>query len=170
MDVAEQVFSIQQSYPRVYFACHTLHVRRRTTQHQLSPSDSNVLGHLDARRGIRPGDLAAHMSLSPSALSATIARLTRLGYVARSRSSTDGRAAELRLTQQGVAAIQATSVLDTARLGLVLGKLEPAERADAVRGLELLARGAHALLSERGSATKWSRRSRSRRTKSGDAR
>jgi DNA-binding MarR family transcriptional regulator len=170
MDVAEQVFSIQQSYPRVYFACHTLHVRRRTTPHQLSPSDGNVLGHLDARRGIRPGDLAAHMSLSPSAMSATIARLQRLGYVARSRSSSDGRAAELRLTSLGVAAIQATSVLDTARLGMVLGKLEPEERAAAVRGLELLARGAHALLAEQGSATRWSRRSRPRRRSAGNAR
>jgi len=165
MDVAEQVFSIQQSYPRVYFACHTVHVRRRTTPHQLSPSDGNVLGHLDARHGIRPSALAAHMGLSPSSLSATIARLQRLGYVARSRSSTDRRAAELRLTPQGVAAIQATSVLDTARLGLVLGKLEPEDRAAAVLGLELLARGAHALLAEKGSATRWSRTSRRSRSR-----
>ena len=163
MDVAEQVFSIQQSYPRIYFACHTQHVRRRTTPHQLSPSDGDVLGHLDSRHGMRPSALAAHMGLSPSSLSATIARLQRLGYVTRSRSSADGRAAELRLAPQGVAAIQATSVLDTARLGLVLGKLGPEERDAAVHGLVLLARGAHALLAEKGSATRWSRTSRTKR-------
>ncbi len=75
MDVAEQVLAIQKSYPRIFHACHTLHARRGTTEFELSPSDSNVLSHLDARRGTRPGELAAHMGLSASTLSAAIARL-----------------------------------------------------------------------------------------------
>ena len=148
MDVADQVFAIQRAYPQVYFACHTRHLRRPSSPQRLSDSDRNVLAHLDERRGARPGELAAHLNLAPSSLSATIARLQRLGYVARSISGRDRRAAELRLTPQGVAAIQATSVLDTARLGALLGRLAPAERAAAVAGLELLARGAHALLDE----------------------
>src|SRR5688500_1574492 len=140
-DVADQVLAIQKSYPQVFHACHTFHVRRPTSEHAISDSDSSVLSHLDLRRGIRPGELAGHMSLAPSSLSATIARLQRLGYVTRARSGLDARAAELRLTPRGIAALQATSVLDTARLGAVLGKLEPKERDAAVRGLDLLARG-----------------------------
>ena len=162
MDVSEQVLAIQRSYPQVFFACHTEHVRRPSTSYRLSESDSNVLQHLDHRHGCRPGELATHLGLSPSSLSATVGRLQQLGYVARSRSGVDGRAAELRLTQLGVQALQGTSVLDTARLGAVLGKLDPKEREAAVRGLDLLARGAHALLAERGSATRWERKRRRR--------
>jgi DNA-binding MarR family transcriptional regulator len=161
MDVADQVFAIQRAYPQVYFACHTRHEPRRTSAARLSPSDGNVLVHLDAHVGVhggtRPGELAAHLGLAPSSLSATIGRLEQLGYVARAPSSRDRRAAELRLTTAGIAAIQASSVLDAARLGAVLGKLGPRERAAAVAGLELLARGAHALLAEQGSATQWAR-------------
>jgi DNA-binding MarR family transcriptional regulator len=160
MELDEQVLSIQRSYPQVFHACHTQHLRRRTSHHEISDAESSALAHLDARRGTRPGELAAHLSLAPSSLSATIARLVRIGLVTRDRSGLDGRAAELRLTPRGREALQAGSVLDTARLGAVLGKLDPKERAAAVRGLDLLARGATALLAEKGSATRWSRRRR----------
>src|SRR6187549_1483998 len=116
----DPVFEIQRLYPQVFLACHTQHLRRRSTTWRMSEQDSSLLSHLDARHGMRPGELAAHLGLGAPALSATVARLTRLGYIARSVSSTDRRAAELRLTPQGQAALQATSVLDTGRLAQVL--------------------------------------------------
>lgn len=162
----ELVLAVQKAYPQVFLACHVEHVRRRSTPFQLSAADSSVLAHLEARRGIRPGDLAAHLGIAPSSLSATIARLVRLGFVERLRSGEDRRAAELRLAPRGVEALQATSVLDTARLGALLSRLAASEQRKAVAGLALLADGARRLRTDEGSATRWERRERRRRRRS----
>ncbi len=158
-----RVLSIQKSYPQIYFACHVDHVRRRDSSHPLSAADGSVLSHLDARVGVRPGELAAHLGISDSAFSATLARLTRLGFIERARSSVDRRAVELRLTGLGIAALQASSVLDTTRVGALLARLTPAEQKAAIRGIELLVDGARRLLDEEGCATRWKRRQRRRK-------
>jgi DNA-binding MarR family transcriptional regulator len=80
--------------------------------------------------------------VAPSTLSAAIARFNRLGYLSSAPSPSDKRQRELRLTARGAEAIASTSVLDAHRVGELLKQLNAQERAEALRGLQLLARAA----------------------------
>ena len=133
---------VQVSYPQIYFACHTRHVRRASTPSRLSATDSTLLAHLDEKAAVQPTALAKHLGLAASTMSAAIARLAALGYIAREKQSADGRAVDLRLSRKGAVAMQASSVLDTPRVRRVLAHLKPAERKRALDGLSLLARAA----------------------------
>jgi len=83
--------------------------------------------------------------VSPSTLSAAVARLTRLGYIISTPAENDRRRRELRLTPRGAEAIRSTSALDAERVRAMLGKLKPKERKEALRGLALLAEAARKL-------------------------
>jgi DNA-binding MarR family transcriptional regulator len=133
---------VQVAYPQIYFACHTRHVRRASTATQLSATDSTLLAHLDEDHATRPTTLAKHLGVAGSTLSAAIARLARLGYVAHRKAAADGRAVDLRLTAKGAAAMQASSVLESARVAKMLAQLTSAERKRALDGIGLLAKGA----------------------------
>jgi DNA-binding MarR family transcriptional regulator len=137
---ATDVRAVQSYYPRIYLACHTRHVRRGSTSSNLTEAESGLLGHLHERLPVRASTLARHLGVSKSALSASIKRLTALGYVTREPDDRDARAVALRLSVQGARAMQAGSVLDTRRVHLMLAQLTPADRRRAVDGLALLAR------------------------------
>lgn len=136
------VRTVQTAYPQIYFACHTRHARRKSSEQHLSPADSTLLAHLDEQRAVRATQLAKHLGLAPSTLSAAIARLTRHGYVVTQRDADDGRAIGLLLSPRGVAAMQASSVLETARVKTMLERLSPRQRKHALEGLALLATAA----------------------------
>ena len=133
---------VQVAYPQIYFACHTRHVRRASTATQLSATDSTLLAHLDEERATRPTGLAKHLGVAASTLSAAIARLAKLGYVSLGKAAGDGRAIDLRLTHKGASAMQASSVLESARVARMLGHLSSPERKRALEGIGLLAKGA----------------------------
>lgn len=133
---------VQVAYPQIYFACHTRHVRRASTATRLSATDSTLLAHLDEDQAVRATMLARHLGLAASTLSAAIARLAKLGYVAQRRDAKDGRAVELLLSAKGAAAMQASSVLESTRVQRMLAQLRPAERKRALDGITLLAKGA----------------------------
>jgi DNA-binding MarR family transcriptional regulator len=141
----ELVFEVQRLYPQIYLACHVDHVRAASTQWRLSSRDSSILSHLDRDRGMSPRDLATHLGVVPSTLSATIARLARLGYITSEATTSDKRQRELRLTAKGAEAMASTSVLDAERVRAVLQRLTKDERSHAVRGLALFARAAREL-------------------------
>jgi len=145
----DDVFEVQRLYPQIYLACHTDHVRAVSTKWRISSQDASILVHLDRESGLSPRQLAGHLGVAPSTLSAAIARLSELGYLTSSPSETDRRKRELRLTARGAEAIAATSVLDAARVKALLNKLEPDERKGAVRGLSLLAQAARRLNKKR---------------------
>lgn len=145
---SRHVVDVQRFYPQIYLACHVDHVRAASTQWRLSSRDSSLLSHLDTDLATSPRDLAAHLGVVPSTLSATIARLTRLGYITNTPRAGDRRQRELRLTDRGAEAMASTSVLDSERVARLLGKLSRREQSDAVRGLALLARAARALKEE----------------------
>ena len=140
--IHEEVRLVQVCYPQIYFACHTRHVRRASTATQLSASDSTLLAHLDERDAVRATALAKHLGLAASTLSAAIARLASLGYVIQRRHAKDGRAVDLLLSPRGAAAMQASSVLESARVMKMLGQLTAAERKRALDGLTLLGKAA----------------------------
>src|SRR5262245_8004762 len=102
---AREVRAVQAHYPQIYLACHTRHPRRSHPA-QVSANDSMILGHLDAARPMRTGDLARHLGVVASTLSAAVKRLTAHGYIVRARERGDGRAIGLRLSAAGARAMQ----------------------------------------------------------------
>jgi len=133
---------VQVAYPQIYFACHTRHIRRASTGTRLSAADSTLLAHLDEGRATRPTELAKHLSVAASTLSAAINRLAKLGYVSLGKAPSDGRAVDVTLTAKGAAAMQASSVLDAALVAKMLSQLSSSERERALAGIGLLAKGA----------------------------
>jgi len=133
---------IQRAYPQIYLACHVDHTTRRR-DHGLSDRDAAVLAHLDELAPVSAGALARHLGVGPSTVTEAIDRLEAKQLVERIRK---GRKVELRITPAGVALMQASSVLDADRVAALLDALPERQRADAVRGLELLATAARAVM------------------------
>ncbi|HEX6189027.1 MAG TPA: MarR family winged helix-turn-helix transcriptional regulator [Pyrinomonadaceae bacterium] len=145
---ADDIYEVQRLYPQIYLACHTNHVRAASTRWKLSAHDSAILSHLDRSSGLSPRSLAKHLSVTPSTLSASIKRLTNLGYLTCDAPADDKRRREIRLTDRGAEAMAATSVLDGDRVRELLEKLKPADRRTALNGLALLAQAARKLTAE----------------------
>jgi MarR family transcriptional regulator, organic hydroperoxide resistance regulator len=136
-------------YPRIYFACHTRHVRDPQTQRLLSRHQASILDHLDELAPTTVMDLARHMGVTAATMSLAIDRLERKGYVVRLRDATDRRRVHVRLSSAGVRVRDASSVLDPVRVDAVLARLTEDERVRAIHGLELLARASHDEMSSR---------------------
>ncbi len=128
------------AYPRIYFACHTRHVRDPATGADVSAHQASVLDHLDEVDPVSMTGLAGHMGVTVATMSLAIDRLERRRYVRRDRDTQDGRRVLLRITPAGVRVREAKSVLDPVRVKEVLAQLSPADREAALKGLELLAR------------------------------
>jgi DNA-binding MarR family transcriptional regulator len=137
--VDADVRAVLDCYPRIYFACHTRHVQDPVSRRTLSRHQASILDHLDEVEGTSLLGLSQHMGVTPGTMSVAVERLVRRGYVVRVRDTADKRRVNLRLSARGVAIKSASSVLDPARVGLVLRHLPPAERAAAIHGLRLLA-------------------------------
>jgi MarR family transcriptional regulator, organic hydroperoxide resistance regulator len=144
----DAVTDVLRFYPQIYLACHVDHVRAASTEWQLSARDSSILAHLDRVTATSPRELARHLGVQPSTLSAALARLETLGYIASTASAGDRRRRELRLTERGAEAMAATSVLDRTRVRELLAQLPAEDRDAGVRGLGILARAARALRKE----------------------
>lgn len=134
----DPVRRVQRAYPQLYHACHVEHTSRRRS-HGLSDRDVQVLSHLDELSPVSAGKLARHLGVGPSTMTEAIDRLVEQGLVERTRR---GRIAELRITPDGVALMQAGSVLDAAQVAKMLAAVPAKQRAAAIRGIELLAAGA----------------------------
>lgn len=141
--VPEAAREVLTLYPRIYFACHTRHVRDPASRRLLSRHQASILDHLDELDPTTVNDLARHMGVTPATMSLALDRLERRGYVARLRDNPDRRRVHVRLTAAGVRMREATSVLDPPRVEELLSRLTGDEREAAVRGLALLAAAAH---------------------------
>jgi DNA-binding MarR family transcriptional regulator len=142
------VAAVLAHYPRIYFACHTRHVRDPETRQRLSAHQASILDHLDQVSPTSLRTLAAHMGVTASTMSLAITRLVRMGYVTRSRDRQDGRVVGLRVTAAGVRVREAKSVLDPARVAGVLAQLSVPDRRAALHGLALLARASDGAMRE----------------------
>jgi DNA-binding MarR family transcriptional regulator len=140
MTLDETVATVQLNYPQVYYACHTRHQRKRTTEHALSARDAAILAHCGPQSPILPAKLARHLSIARSTLSEAIKKLTQAGYVRRvPEVDGDGRQLGILLTPKGLRAVRETSVLESARLAAVLGDATASDRAAITLGLTKLA-------------------------------
>jgi DNA-binding MarR family transcriptional regulator len=137
---------VQSCYPRIYLACHTRHQRAASSSNGLSARDSSLLAHLDERRPTTPSELATHLGVGKSTMSAALKRLKALGYVTESADPDDGRAMLLRLAPRGAAAMRDSSVLEPARVKRLLAAMSAEDRRTALRGLELLADAAQRIM------------------------
>jgi DNA-binding MarR family transcriptional regulator len=147
-----EVETVLRCYPQVYFACHKRHVRDPETQEVLSGHQASVLDHLDDVQPTPLFDLARHMGVTASTMSLTMDRLVRGGYVVRERNSEDRRRLDLRLTPAGLRIKKQQKVLEPELVARMLSHLDERKRKQALRGLELLAEAAHAMIAERGAA------------------
>jgi DNA-binding MarR family transcriptional regulator len=128
------------AYPRIYFACHTRHVKDPATGEDISAHQASILDHLDEVDPMSMTDLAEHMGVTVATMSLAIDRLERRTFVRRDRDTRDRRRVLLRVTAAGVRLREAKSVLDPVRVEQVLDQLSPADRDKALEGLDLLAR------------------------------
>jgi DNA-binding MarR family transcriptional regulator len=151
---SDAVRQLMEFYPRIYFACHRRHVRDPKSRRVLSAHQGSILDHLDEREPVMLLELARHMGVTPSTMSLQVAQLVRRGYATRARDAQDGRRLMLRLSASGVRVREANSVLDTERVGKMLARLSPDERAAGIAGLALLAKAASEQTEELGKRRK----------------
>src|ERR1700733_949418 len=131
-----------ENYPRIYFACHTRHVKDPKTRRQVSAHQRKILDHLDETEPTALVDLARDMCVTVSTMSLNVERLVRRGYVRRTRDAEDRRRLRLLLTASGLRLREASSVLEPARVAAMLDELDADELARALKGLALLAQAA----------------------------
>jgi DNA-binding MarR family transcriptional regulator len=152
MPLRDDVQTLLDAYPRIYFACHRRHVRDPQTQAILSAHQASILDHLDTVDPATLGDLARHMGVTPATMSIAIDRLVRTGYVTRTRSAIDRRRAELRLTESGQRIKSASSVLEPERVEALLNHIPAHDRKAALAGLARLAAAADEVMRMRAAA------------------
>jgi len=136
------VRALLEAYPRIYFACHTRHVRDPQSGDALSAHQASILDHLDEVDAMSMTGLAGHMGVTVATMSLAIDRLEAKRYVRRDRDARDRRRVLLRITEAGVRVREAKSVLDPVRVEALLAQLPPPKRDAALEGLRLLARAA----------------------------
>jgi DNA-binding MarR family transcriptional regulator len=108
--------------------------------------ESDILTVLRAYPGgASPAELARHLGIAPSTLSAALARLERHGLLRLDADPADARRRRIRLTDAGRDAVIRDSVLDARRVAAMLELLADDERKAAVHGLRLLAAAARRL-------------------------
>lgn len=144
----DAVKQVMELYPRIYFACHTRHVRDPKTRRVLSAHQASILDHLDEKEPLTLLDLARHMGVTASTMSLQIEGLVRRGYVSRVRATEDGRRLQLLLTAAGVRVREAKSVLDPVRVRALLARLTPDQQEAGIRGLALLSRAGSEQMAE----------------------
>jgi MarR family transcriptional regulator, organic hydroperoxide resistance regulator len=141
-----EVETVLRCYPQIFFACHRRHVKDEESRSVISSHQASILDHLDDAEGTSLLDLARHMGVTPSTMSLTVDRLERGGYLTRERSKQDKRRVDLRLTPSGVRIKRQDKVLEPELVAAMLGHLSEPKRKQALRGLELLAEAAVAMI------------------------
>jgi MarR family transcriptional regulator, organic hydroperoxide resistance regulator len=145
-------------YPKIYLACHTRHVNDPVKGVKLTANQGSVLDHLDHEESITMQELALHLGVTPSTMSITIDRLSRLGYVKREKDKADSRRVNLFLTAHGNKIKRSKSVLDVARVRQMLSRLTEKERNEALKGLSLLATAAEMEMKSKSFEKAWAQR------------
>jgi DNA-binding MarR family transcriptional regulator len=138
--IDQAIERIQFAYPQVYYACHTRHLRVRSSAVHLSERDSAILVHLDRATPTSLSELARHMGLAVSTLSEAVTRLETFGFLVKQAGhGGDRRHVGITLTPKAVTAVRAASVLDAQRLRAAMRRLSAAQRDDVITGLATLA-------------------------------
>jgi len=138
-----------QSYPKIYLACHTRHVRDDASGKALSPHMGSVLDHLTHDPPLSISELARHLDLNESTVSLHVSKLERSGYIRRVRDERDHRRVRVQLTASGLRVKKENAVLDPELVTRMMSLLGPVDAEAALHGLELLADAAARLMDNR---------------------
>lgn len=130
---------IQMLYPRIYMACHVEHIKRRSSDEQVSARDASILAHLTEAYFQSPKNLAAHMNIAASTMSEALHHLVSLGFAKFATDENDARHTIFSITQTGREAIAQNSVLDGKKLEILLATMPQSDQQKVVEGLKLLA-------------------------------
>lgn len=139
--------TVLHAFDRVLRACRPRRVADPEGGPHVSAHQAGVLAYLDEEDPTMVGELADYLGVTASTMSLTLKRLEEAGYIRRNRDPADRRVMNVRLTEAGARVRNASTSLDLDRLDGVLRALPPVQRAEAVRGLVILADAADALIS-----------------------
>jgi MarR family transcriptional regulator, organic hydroperoxide resistance regulator len=156
--IQDDVSLLMTFYPRIYLACHTRHVSDPVKGVKLTAHQGSVLDHLDEDESITMQELALHLGVTPSTMSITVDRLSKLGYIKREKDKRDSRRVNLYLTAHGNKIKRSKSVLDASRVTTMLSRLTESERSDALKGLGLLATAAEMEMKSKSFEKAWAHR------------
>jgi DNA-binding MarR family transcriptional regulator len=137
------------AYPTIYLACHRDHTRADEAGNPLTEKQASVLDHLDAARPTTLSKLAEHMGVGRSAMSTTVTRLVRAGYIARKPGTQDRRTTGLTLTPSGKRIQAENTVLNPQLVRQMIKLMQPVEADRALAGMESLAQVAAILMKRR---------------------
>lgn len=103
-------------------------VRAASASHELSLTESIVLGRLARQGPATTAELARAESMKPQSMGTTIAALEEMGLVERKPHPTDGRQVNIRLTAKGVAVRNRAKDAKRTWLAEAIGRLDERER------------------------------------------
>lgn len=141
-----EISTVLHAYDRILRACRPRRVADPEGGPQVSAHQAGVLAYLDQEDPTMVGELAEHLGVTPSTMSLTLTRLEDAGYIRRDRDPADRRVMNVRLTEAGARVRAASTSLDLDRVDGMLRALSPLQRAEALRGLVLLADAADTLI------------------------
>jgi DNA-binding MarR family transcriptional regulator len=103
-------------------------VDARLQEHGLAYHHLSALGHLQRRPGLSYSELARRAGVTTQSMQTTVAHLEALGLVDRGEATSQGRRAELHVTEPGARALTAAEAAVRAVDDELLDALSPAER------------------------------------------
>ncbi len=132
--------------PRILFACRTRASTQIEQGRRISPHQAHILAQLDGADPTMVGELAESLGVTASTMSLNLKRLREAGLVDCQRDPEDRRVMNVRLTEAGERARDATRVLDPQRVSAMLEGLWPEDRRRALEALTALADAAETQL------------------------
>lgn len=116
-------------------------LREHLSESPFSLAQARVLYELAHRRTATAGELARELDLDPGYLSRILAGFAKRGFIAKKRSSSDGRQSNLQLTGKGQAAFQPLDRQSAREVGAMIAPLAAPDQSrlvDAMSAIEAL--------------------------------
>jgi DNA-binding MarR family transcriptional regulator len=115
-------------------------VRAAAVSHELSLTESAVMGRLAKEGPATTADLARAEGMKPQSMGTTIAALEEMGVVERTPHPTDGRQVNIELTAKGLAVRKSTRDAKRTWLAQAIAQLDDKERDTLFEAGEIIRR------------------------------
>ncbi len=115
-------------------------IRAAAASHELSLTESAVLGRLVKNGPATIADLARAESMKPQSMGTTVAALEEMGLVGRKAHPTDGRQVNIEITAKGATLRASVRAAKHKWLADAIAQLEPRERETLFEAGEILSR------------------------------
>ncbi|RDI45507.1 MarR family winged helix-turn-helix transcriptional regulator [Falsibacillus pallidus] len=127
---------INEYWTDIYYHLHYTHTEKVT--HQMI----RILQHVEKGKDPGVGDIAEWMGLSPNTASEHVKRLIEKKYIEKKKHPEDERRTLLSLTKKGKEVLHRNTMLDEAKLSMILSNLNKKERDMVLTAFELLSKEA----------------------------